>query len=46
MQGVPGGKMSSPTYWSHEFQWTPVSVTLPAGETIVVTQAGVQKLGR
>ena len=42
----PHGKIGSSQYWVKQFQWPPVSATIPTGETIVLTQAGVQKLGR
>jgi hypothetical protein len=40
------GKSPNDALWLQPFQWKPFSATLPSGETIVATQAGVQKLGR
>jgi hypothetical protein len=33
-------------HWAQMFEWPPVSVTLPSGETIAATKLAVQKLAR
>jgi hypothetical protein len=40
------GELGKTMYWVQQFQWPPVSFTLPTGETIVATKAGVQELDR